>query len=539
MRTEDILPILDAIDAAGYYSLECWGGATFDVCLRFLREDPWERLRQIKARCKTPLQMLLRGQNILGYKHYPDDVLRRFIELAARNGVDIFRIFDALNDTRNLESAIRIVKEVGAHAQGTISYTFSPVHTGAAYVKLARELEQLGSDSLCIKDMAGILSPGVAGKLVGAIRKEVSIPVQLHGHMTSGMAVATYLEAVRSGAEAVDACVASISGCSSQPPIRTLEAVFASYGFDTGLDLDAVTKVDDYFRKLRPRREPTSSSTQFVDAGVLRHHIPGGMISNLRSQLQEQGALDRLDEVLEELPKVRADMGYPPLVTPTSQIVGIQSVLNVLGGKRYGMVTEETRRYVQGYYGRPPAPVAKDVARKVLQGGKPIGCRPADLLEPGLEDAASRLDPRLVRSEEDILSFCLFPEVAQGYFEWRALPEGKRPPIPADEERNAAPQQPAAAAPAAARPPEAPADAPVSGDILRAPLNGTFYRRPGAGKEEYVQEGDDVPAGAKICAVEAMKLLNDIVAPRPCTIVKFLVRHGDSVVKGQPLVAFR
>jgi oxaloacetate decarboxylase alpha subunit len=534
MRTEDILPVLDAVDAAGYYSLECWGGATFDVCLRYLRENPWERLRQIKARCKTPLQMLLRGQNILGYKHYPDDVLRRFIELAAKNGIDIFRIFDALNDTRNLEASIRMVKAVGAHAQGTISYTFSPVHTEKAYVKLAVELEQLGADSICIKDMAGILTPAVAESLVKALTAKVSIPIQIHGHMTSGMAVASYLEAVRSGAQAADACVSSMSGCSSQPPVSTLAAVFGSYGFDTGLDLDAVAKEDEHFRKLRPRREPVHGSCQFVDVGVLRHHIPGGMISNLRSQLQQQNALDRLDEVLAELPRVRADMGYPPLVTPTSQIIGIQSVLNVLGGKRYGMVTEETRRYVQGYYGRPPAPLNTKVAKMILKGEKRVTCRPADLLKPGLAEAAARLDPKLAPNEEDILSYCLFPEVALGYFEWRALPADKRPPIPADLERVEATPVATAPSPVPQVPP--PLAAAATGDEIVAPLTGTFYRRPGAGKPDFVKEGDVVEAGTVICSVEAMKLMNDIVAPRKCRIVKFLADHDANVVKGQPLV---
>ncbi|MBQ7721710.1 MAG: pyruvate carboxylase subunit B [Kiritimatiellae bacterium] len=539
MRTEDILSVIDTVDAAGYYSLECWGGATFDVCLRFLREDPWERLRLIKSHCRTPLQMLLRGQNILGYKHYPDDVLRRFIELSAKNGIDIFRVFDALNDTRNLEVAIRTVKEVGAHAQGTISYTFSPVHTEKAYVKLASELEQLGADSICIKDMAGILSPGVAESLVRAITEKVSIPVQLHGHMTSGMAVATYLAGVRAGAGACDACVPSMSGCSSQPPVNTLCAVFGSYGIGTTLDLDAVAKEDEYFKSIRPSREPLKASGQFVDAGVLRHHIPGGMISNLRSQLDQQGALDRLDEVLEELPRVRADMGYPPLVTPTSQIIGIQSVLNVLGGKRYGMVTEETRRYVLGYYGRSPAKINPDVAKTILKGEKPITCRPADLLKPGLEEAAARLDPKLATNEEDILSYCLFPEVALGYFEWRATPEDKRPPIPADLERTAAAQQ---SDHQTTKPPNHPATKPTSAapaDSITAPLAGTFYRRPAAGKPDYAKEGDVVEAGTVICSVEAMKLMNDIAAPCKCKVVKFLAEHDAAVAKGQPLVEIK
>ena len=581
MRTEDILPILDVIDAAGYYSLECWGGATFDVCLRFLRENPWERLRLFKARCKTPLQMLLRGQNILGYRHYADDVLRRFIELAAQNGIDIFRVFDALNDTRNLETAIKTVKAVGAHAQGTISYTFSPVHTDEAYVKLARELEQIGADSICIKDMAGILNPAEAERLVAALTKAVKIPVQIHSHMTSGMAVAMYLAAIRSGAGAVDGCVSSLSGCSSQPPIETLQAILSSYGYDTGLDMDAVKKECEYFKQLAPCREPLSASRQFVDAGVLRHHIPGGMISNLRSQLQQQGALDRLDEVLEELPRVRKDMGYPPLVTPTSQIIGIQSVLNVLGGKRYGMVTKETENYVKGFYGRSPAPVDPEIAKKILKGEQPITGRPADLIEPELAHAADDLDPKLVQAEEDILSYALFPEVALGYFKWRALPADQRPAIPADLERQKAEEAPAASAPAAdaetvrfaaigkgfaalfsqlggvpangtavdfsaLQPPAAHADAPAGkaaeapatapeGDPIEAPLNGTFYRHE-SGKEDYAAEGDEIDKGGAICAVEAMKLLNTITASKRCKIVKFLVAHGDNVAKGQPLV---
>jgi oxaloacetate decarboxylase (Na+ extruding) subunit alpha len=586
MRMDDILPIIGVIDRAGYYSLECWGGATFDVCLRFLRENPWERLRLIKARCKTPLQMLLRGQNILGYRNYPDDVLKRFVELAAANGIDIFRIFDALNDTRNLEQAIRAVKATGAHAQGTISYTFSPVHTVAAYVKLAREMEALGADSICIKDMAGILTPSAAEELTSALIAGVKIPVQLHGHMTSGMAVAAYLAAVRNGAGAVDCAVASMSGCASQPPVETLHAVLTAAGYETGLDMEAVHEVNQYFRTLKPQREPSHGAGEFVDVNVLEHHIPGGMISNLRSQLQQQGALDRLDEVLKELPRVRADMGYPPLVTPTSQIVGIQAVLNVIGGERYGMVPQETRDYVKGLYGRSPAPIDPKVAKKILKGEKPVTCRPADLLKPGLAEAASQLDPKLVQAEEDILSYCIFPEVALGYFKWRALPEAERPPSPAEQEQQApAPAAPAPAAeapaaadetqqqyaeigraltalfsrlggavprgemplapladapqPAAAAPAEsakqaAPAD--PEGETIQAPLNGTFYRTPGPGKPSFAEPGDTRKAGAAVCVVEAMKLLNEIKAPRDCKVVKFLAEHGAVVAKGQPLV---
>ena len=346
LRTDDILQIAETIDGAGYYSLECWGGATFDVCMRFLRENPWERLRQIKAVCKkTPLQMLLRGQNILGYKHYPDDVVDRFVALACENGMDIFRVFDALNDPRNLEQAIRSVKKYGGHAQGTICYTTSPVHTVEAYVKLAQEQVAMGIDSLAIKDMAGILTPGAARALVGAlVRACPDLPIQVHSHMTSGMAAAMYLAAAEAGAGCLDTAISTMSSFSSQPPCESMVAILESEGFDTGLDLGKLAAINDYFKSVKAKRQPESSrKVEPVDAGVLVHAIPGGMISNLRSQLAQQGALDRLPEVLAELPKTRADMGYPPLVTPTSQIVGVQSVLNVLSGKRYSMVPDETK----------------------------------------------------------------------------------------------------------------------------------------------------------------------------------------------------
>ena len=375
MRTDDILKIAETIDQAGYYSLECWGGATFDVCMRFLRENPWERLRQIKAVCKkTPLQMLLRGQNLLGYKHYPDDIVERFVALACENGMDIFRVFDALNDPRNLEKAIASVKKYGGHAQGTISYTTSPVHTVDAYVKLAKEQAAMGVDSLAIKDMAGILTPGAARELVGALKKAMpEMPIQVHSHMTSGMAAAMYLAAVEAGAGCVDCAVSTMSSFSSQPPCESMVTILESEGFDTGLDQAKLAEINDYFRELKNTRQPDSSQkVEPVDAGVLVHAIPGGMISNLRSQLAQQDALDRLPEVLAELPKTRADMGYPPLVTPTSQIVGVQSVLNVLSGKRYAMVTDETKHYAAGYYGRTPAPIEKKLQKKLTGGLKPI-----------------------------------------------------------------------------------------------------------------------------------------------------------------------
>ena len=575
MRTDDILKIAEKVDAAGYYSLECWGGATFDVCMRFLRENPWERLRQIKAVCKnTPLQMLLRGQNILGYKHYPDDVVERFVALACENGMDIFRVFDALNDPRNLEKAIASVKKYGGHAQGTICYTTSPVHTVENYVKLAKEQEAMGIDSLAIKDMAGILTPGAARALVGALAKALpDMPIQIHSHMTSGMAAAMYLAAVESGAGCVDCAISTMSSFSSQPPCESIVTILESEGYSTGLDQSKLAEINAYFKELKKTRQPASSAkVEPVDAGVLVHAIPGGMISNLRSQLAQQGALDRLPEVLAELPKTRADMGYPPLVTPTSQIVGVQSVLNVLSGKRYSMVTDETKRYAAGYYGRTPAPIEKKLQKKLAGDLKTISCRPADLLKPGLAAAAKEIPAKLIQAEEDILSYCLFPEVALGYFKWRAQPEGAKDPIPADVEmQKSAPDAAPTSAPdaetakfaqigrafaalmaayggtkidlaavnveAAHQPAETPAEtaandsAPV-GTPVTAPLNGTFYRSAGPGKPELAADGASVKTGEPVCIVEAMKLFNPIKATASGKIT-FVAKHGAPVAKGE------
>jgi len=590
MRTDDILAIAEEVDKAGYYSLECWGGATFDVCLRFLRENPWERLRLIKAvATRTPLQMLLRGQNALGYKHYADDILERCVAVACENGMDIFRIFDALNDNRNLACAIRAVKKYGGHAQGTISYTYSPVHTVENFVSIAKEQESMGADSICIKDMAGILSPAAATELVTALVKSLKIPVQVHSHMTSGMAATMYMAAVKAGAGAIDTAVSAMSGFSSQPPTETLVAMLEAEGYDTDINHAMVTKENEHFRKVKLMREPATGLGELIDAGVLEHHIPGGMISNLRSQLQQQDALDRLPEVMAELPRTRADMGYPPLVTPTSQIVGVQAVLNVLAGKRYEMVTQETRNYIKGLYGRSPAPVDAKLAKKILGNEKPITCRPADLLKPGLAAAAAELDPTFIEKEEDILSYCMFPEVALGYFKWRATPADQRDPIPADLEptmasKKAAPVAPAAPVPAevsvtdemlkfseigklvaglvsqlgfvsgAGLPAVAPTAAPVkptekpapekkaetvTGPTINAPLSGTFYRSPGPGKPNLANDGDNAKASDPLCIVEAMKLFNQIKADKPLTVVQFLVEHGTAVTKGQPLAVVR
>lgn len=436
MRTSDIMGIIDTIDQAGYYSLEVWGGATFDVCLRFLREDPWERLRLIKTKAKkTPLQMLLRGQNIVGYKNYPDDLVDRFIELAHENGVDIFRVFDALNDSRNLEAAIKSIKKHGAHAQGALSYTISPVHTVQKYVNDAREMVQLGVDSLCIKDMAGILSPTKSKELVIALKNEFNVPIQVHCHATSGMSEAAYLEGVKVGAGAVDCAISSLAGTSSQPAVETIYAIFSESGYETNIDIDALRKVSKYFAELAPQRVKGKGHEPSVDGEILVHQIPGGMISNFRSQLEQQDALDKLPEALEEVAKVRKDLGYPPLVTPTSQIVGTQAVMNVLAGERYKLVPEEVKNYLRGLYGRSPAPIDPELFKKILGNETPIDHRPADLLHNILPSATKNIaNPELITCEEDILSYCLFPDVAIEFFKWRALPENERPKTPAQQE---------------------------------------------------------------------------------------------------------
>ncbi len=426
MRTEDMLPIAPLMDEVGFHSVEVWGGATFDTCLRFLREDPWERLRQLK-RCfrRTPLQMLLRGQNVVGYRHYADDVVEKFVELAVKNGMDIFRIFDALNDPRNLETAIRAVKRYGGHAQGTICYTISPVHTLDLYARLARELVEMGSDSICIKDMAGILRPYEAYELVKRLKETVRVPVQLHTHSTGGLAPLAVLKAIEAGVDVVDCAISSLSLGTSQPPCESLVATLHGTPHDPGLDLELLSRIAAYFAEVR-RKYAAFEGEVTVDVGVLIHQVPGGMISNLLSQLREMGAAHRLQEVLEEIPRVRAELGYPPLVTPTSQIVGTQAVLNVLAGERYKQVTRETRAYVQGYYGRPPAPVDPEVQRKVLGDAEVIAGRPADHLAPEVEKARRELGD-LARSEEDVISYVLFPQVAREFLEWRARGGGLEP----------------------------------------------------------------------------------------------------------------
>lgn len=423
MRTESMIPIAEKIDQVGFFSFEVWGGATFDVCIRYLTEDPWERIRQLKLHIKrTPLQMLLRGQNVVGYRNYSDDVVIKFVEKAAENGIRIFRIFDALNDVRNMEVAIKTVKRVGAHAQGTICYTISPVHTIEHYVEIAEKLAELDCDSICIKDMAGMLAPQVAYELVAALKKEVGLPVHLHCHSTSGMAMMTYLRACDAGVDMIDTAFSPLAWGTSQPPVESIVAALMETPCDPGFDMDLLNEITEYFRELREKYyDPLkliNPKSERVDPSIIIHQIPGGMFSNLLEQLKEQNALDRLKEVLEEVPKVRKELGYPPLVTPTSQLVGIQAVFNVLSGKRYSIVPKEVRDYVKGQYGKPPAHINEEVKKKIIGDEKPITCRPADLLEPVLDKIPDEVKP-YIESEEDKITYALFPKASLEFFKKR------------------------------------------------------------------------------------------------------------------------
>ncbi len=417
MGTEAMLPIAGELDEVGFHSLEMWGGATFDSAMRFLGEDPWERLRQLRqALPNTKLQMLLRGQNIVGYRHYPDDVVEAFIEEAAREGIDIFRIFDALNDVRNMAKAMEIVKREGKHVQATISYTLSPVHSNEAFVKLAEELTDLGADSICIKDMAGLLKPYATYELVTALKKRISVPIQLHTHYTSGMASMVLLKGAEAGVDVVDTAISSMALMTSQAPTESIVSALEETDRKTGLDLTRLAGIARYFGEIRKRYRRFESGIAGVDVNVLEFQIPGGMLSNLISQLREQGAEDRYMDVLEEVPRVRKEMGYPPLVTPSSQIVGTQATLNVVLGERYKVVPEEVRNYFRGLYGRPPAPIDETIRKKVIGDEKPIDGRPADQFEPAMEKAAAELGD-LARSRQDVISYVLFPQVARPFLQ--------------------------------------------------------------------------------------------------------------------------
>ena len=422
MTTAEILPAVEMLDKVGYQSLEAWGGATFDACLRFLNEDPWERLRKIKDKAKnTPLQMLFRGQNILGYRHYADDVVEYFVQKSIANGINIIRIFDALNDVRNLQTAINATKKEGGHVQAAISYTISPVHDIPFFVNLAKEYENCGADSICIKDMAGLLIPYEAQKLVTELKKAVKVPIQLHTHYTSGVASMTYLKAIEAGVDVVDCALSPLAMGTSQPATEPLVKTLQGTPYDTGIDLDLLTEIADYFKPLREKYLASglmSTKVLGVDINTLKYQVPGGMLSNLVSQLKKQHAEDKIEEVLKEIPRVREDLGWLPLVTPTSQIVGTQAVLNVLMGERYKMVSKETKGIVRGEYGRTPVPISEEFRKKIIGDEKPITCRPADLIKPELDELRKKC-AQWVEQDEDVLSYALFDQVATKFFEFR------------------------------------------------------------------------------------------------------------------------
>jgi len=426
MRTDDMLPIAAQLDDIGYWSMETWGGATFDASLRFLKEDPWERLRKLRAAMpKTRFQMLLRGQNVVGYRNYPDDIVQAFVARAAINGIDVFRVFDAMNDIRNMKTAIEAALKAGKLVEGTVCYTISPVHSADYFLSIADKLAGMGVQTICLKDMAGMLAPYAAYEIIKKIKSRISLPLHLHSHCTAGLSPMNYMMAIEAGVDILDTAIAPFSQGASQPATEQVVAALKDTPHDTGLDLGKLGKIADYFYRVRRNyAEFESPVNNQIKTDVLVSQIPGGMLSNLVAQLRQQKAEDKLDAVLAEMPQVRKDLGYPPLVTPTSQIVGSQAALNVMTGKRYSVVAMETRNYVMGLYGEPPGDISEDMKNKVLGKKEPIKCRPADLLKPGLEQARKEAGS-LAASEEDVLSYALFPEIAREYFLSRDS-EGKR-----------------------------------------------------------------------------------------------------------------
>jgi oxaloacetate decarboxylase alpha subunit len=420
MRTEDMLPIADKLDRVGYWSLETWGGATFDACLRYLNESPWDRLRRLRAAMpKTRFQMLVRGQNVVGYRNYPDDIVQAFIQRAADSGMDVFRIFDAMNDIRNMKTAIEAALKAGKVVEGTVCYTISPVHSVDYFLRVAEKLAELGVQMICLKDMGGLLAPYVAAELVRKIKSRIPLPLHLHSHCTAGLAPMSYMMAIEAGVDIIDTALAPLSQGTSQPATEQMVAALQGTPRDTGLDLALLSEIADYFSEVRRKyAEFESPVNNQIKTDVLVSQIPGGMLSNLVAQLRQQNAEEKLEAVLAEMPHVRKDLGYPPLVTPTSQICGSQAALNVMTGKRYSVVAMETKNYVMGLYGEPPGPISDEIKKKVLGKKEPITCRPADLLKPGLDEARKQLDG-LATSEDDLLSYALFPEIAKDYFLWR------------------------------------------------------------------------------------------------------------------------
>ncbi|MDX1508860.1 MAG: sodium-extruding oxaloacetate decarboxylase subunit alpha [Woeseiaceae bacterium] len=565
MRIDDMLPIAPKLDQVGFWSMESWGGATFDACIRYLGEDPWERIRRIKAAMpNTPQQMLFRGQNILGYRHYADDLVEKFVERCAVNGVDVFRIFDALNDMRNLETAIKATLKVDKHAQGTISYTVSPVHTIDLWVDLAKRIEDMGAHSVCIKDMAGLLRPYVAFELVSRLKEAVDIPIHMQCHATTGLSTATNLKAAEAGIDNIDTAISSMSMTYGHSPTESLVAMLEDTPRATGLNLNLLEEIANYFRKVRKKYARFEGALRGVDSRILVAQVPGGMLTNLENQLREQNASDKLDSVLEEIPRVREDLGMLPLVTPTSQIVGTQAVINVLSGERYKTISKETSGVLKGEYGATPAPVNAELQARVLDGAEPVTCRPADLLEPELERQTTELrnlaverSIRLAKDEvDDVLTYALFPQIGLRFLENRNNPEAFEPP-PGNEA-----DAPAAAARAAddgtsvysvrvdgkeytvevaaggqlsgvtpgtttAAPSGGKASA--GGDTVKAVLAGNIFK-------VHVKQGQSIEEGEPLLIVEAMKMETAVSAPRAGTVTEVHVAEGDAIAVGDALV---
>jgi len=544
LRTEDMLPACPMLDDIGYWSLECWGGATFDACLRFLKEDPWERLHKLKqALPKTRLQMLLRGQNLLGYRHYSDDVVQKFIAKASENGMDVFRIFDALNDVRNLKTAIEATKAAGKHAQGTICYTTSPVHDVAGFVALGKDLANLGCDSIAIKDMAGLLTPYAAGELVKALKDTVDLPLHLHCHATSGLAEMCQLKAIEAGCQHIDTALSSWAGGTSHPPTESFVAALRGTPYDTGLDLDKLQAVNSYFAEVRKKYRRYESEFTGIDTQVHVFQVPGGMISNLANQLKERNALDRIGEVYKEIPLVRKDLGYPPLVTPTSQIVGTQAVLNVLTGKRYETITNEVKRYLQGGYGKAPAAVDSNLQKRAIGKEEVIDCRPADLLKPEFDNLRQEIG-ELALNDEDVLSYAMFPEVGRTFLEQRL--NNTLVPEPLEIESRAAD--------AIKRAPTE-FNVALHGESYHVKVTGTgpknqtlrhFYFMVDGVPEDIVVETLDeiVLEGGTQGAVKSTisrkrpkpSAEGDVVVGMPCNILEVLVKVGQQVTAGQSVL---
>ncbi len=549
MRTRDMLPIAEKLDEVGFFSLEVWGGATFDSCIRYLNEDPWERLRSLREKVKnTRLQMLLRGQNLVGYRHYADDVLREFIRLSVKNGVDVFRIFDALNDLRNMQLSIEVAKEYKAHVQGTISYTTSPVHSNEKFADMAKDLEDLGCDSVCIKDMAGLISPAAAIDLVTTVKKKAKIPISLHSHCSSGMAPSSYYAAATAGVDMLDTAFSAFGWGTSQPPTESVAAFFKDTPYDTGFDLQLLYEIGEYFAELSGKyRMLFTAETTRPSVNVLLHQIPGGMLSNLVSQLREQNAMDKYNEVLEEIPRVRADLGYPPLVTPTSQVVGIQAVLNVLAGERYKQVTQEVRNYLLGQYGRPPGEINEEVRKQVIGDEKPIDVRPADLLVPELEKLKAEAQKLgILNKEEDLITYALYPQVAEKFLKGE-MTEEKLPSV--------ADMVPASGGGGGDLPVEFSVD--VDGEVFNVKVAGVMGKTVSAQKAAQpvelppgavtspmqgmilsvkVKVGDKVETGDVVMTIEAMKMQNDVKSTHGGVVKEIMTYQGEVVNNGDLLM---